>query len=783
MAISRRNFLVGAAGAGVGFGLGAFSHQFPLAPPEFGADWQPGEESFVSSTCLLCPAHCGIRARLVDGAFTRIDGNPLHPVSQGGLCPKGRAGIQLVYHPGRLKGPVQRVGPPGSDAFQPISWDAALDRVVAALRTARDGGEAGSVEWLAGNVQGVVGELVSAFCRAYGTERITVDDYRDGSAEVMRLCQGIKAPPAYDLRSSDLVVSFGAGLAEAWWASPLAARARDNDPGSAPRWVQIDVRLSRTAVSADQWIPIRPGTYGTLALGLAYLLAKEGLYDAETAAQRVSGWEDWTDEDGARQPGFRSLVLRHGRPDDVSGRTGVPVARLTELAKAFGSARSPVAVWDHAVSWRRGGLSDALAIHALNVLLGRLNRPGGVLVQAPMPPLPGPLDRAPAGTGDLLRRALTSTAWPRGPGEGAAPATKVLFLCQSNPVASAAQSDAAREALARVPLVVSFSPFFDESARYANLILPDHTYLERWQDAAAPAAVAFPVWGVVQPVIKPLHDTRATGDVILGLAARLGGDVNAWSRWTSVEGIVRERGIALANTQRGSAFVDRFRQDELRELESRGWWLPHGRSPEEYWQTIQGTGGWFDPIYDYHDRSAISQHPDGRVWIFPREARRRIQQSAHGLAAGFLPMTVEASASSETAAPAAFPLLLVPFRVLTLASGGTPMMPWLLEHLGVLTGHAWETWAEINPETAHELGLQSGQRVRVESAQGGFEATLRIFPGAQPGVVHVPYGLHTRVDGWGEARGANPLVAVGRQVEPVGGLPDWYSTRVRLAAI
>ncbi len=779
MGISRREFVTGATGAGIGLGVGAFSHKLPLPPPQVGPDWGPGEETFVPSTCVLCPARCGIRARLVDGRLSRIDGNPLHPVSQGGLCPKGRAGIQLYYHPGRLKGPLERVGPPGSDEFRSISWEAALDRIVKALRSARERGAASSVEWMVGETSGLMGELVSAFSQVYGSERIMVDDYRDGSAEVIRLCQGIDAPPAFDLAASDLVLSFGAGLSEAWWALPQAAGARDGEPGSAPRWIQVDVRLSRTATSADQWIPVRLGTYGTLALGLAYLMLKEGLYDADIMSRHVSGWEDWTDENGTRQLGYRRLVLRHGRPDEVSARTGVPVAQLVALAKAFGTAESPVALWDQAVAWRTGGLADALAIHALNILAGRLNRPGGLLVQAPLI-LPSLLsgEPAPAGAHGLAKAPLASTSWPQSSNNGETPPPEVLFLYQANPVASAAMGEVVVQALSRVSLVVSFSPFLDESARYADLVLPDHTYLERWQDALAPPAVAFPVWSVVQPVTEPLYDTRATGDVILDLAARLGGELKAWSRWSSVEQIVRERGIALAGAHRGSAFVQAFRRKELQELEGRGWWLPHGQSAQEYWGTILTAGGWFDPLYDYHDRSGTSQHPDGRIWVFPPEARRRLRRSGEPLAEGFLPITTETSKEENSLDP--FPLRLVPYRIMTLASGGVSLMPWLLEHLGVLTGNAWETWVEINPDTARELGLQSGRRVRVESPEGAFQASLRYFHGAQPGVINVPYGLHSFVGGWGEHRGANPLTAVGDRVDPVTGLPDWYSTRVRL---
>ncbi len=766
MGIRRREFIAGLGGFGAGLGIGKASHWFPLPSPEVGAEWAPHREQFLSSTCLLCPSHCGIRGRLVDGTLVRIDGNPLHPVSRGGLCPKGRAGIQLLYHPGRLAGPLERVGPPGSAEFRPISWDEALDRVTGELTRLHADGNADTVAWLTGHVPGVMGELLERFAAAYGTPHLMREDYDDGAAAILRACQGIDAPPAFDLEASDLVLSFGAGLSEAWWCLPQAAGARDAEAGRRPRWVQADVRLSRTAARADEWVPVRPGTYGTLALGIAYVILKEGLYDAEQVGERVLGLEDRRDASGQVVPGFRTLALKHGRTRDVSERTGVPPEALVRLAKRFATAARPVAVWDHAVSWSNGGLSDAHLIHALNVLVGALNRPGGVLIQPRLPaPSIAPSEAPPPG--------LSARDWAaRVVAEPDGSPLNALFLYYANPVASSADPDAVTRALERIPLVVSFSPFLDESARHADLVLPDHTYLERWQDAPAPASVPIPVWSVVRPLVPPLHDTRATGDVVLALAAAIGGDVARELPWPSVEALVVERGKALAAARRGGLLDSRFRRDELRELEARGWWLPHGKSEREFWTAVLDRGGWFDPYYDYNDRSATSAHPGGKAWIFPPDADLAERVST--------PPSGSASTAEEDDA---YPLRIVPYRVMTLASGGTPLMPWLLENLGLLTGDAWETWAEIHPETGRALGLSSGQRVRVESGSGAFRARLRFFPGAQPGLLNVPYGLHTRVAGWGDVEPANPLRAVGAGRDPVTGLPDWYSTRVRVVAV
>jgi anaerobic selenocysteine-containing dehydrogenase len=773
--IGRREFVAGLGGLGVGIGLGGVSHWLPLAPPEIGPDWAPGREELVPSTCLLCPSHCGIRGRVVDGRLVRVEGNPLHPISQGGLCAKGYAGIQLLYHPARLQGPMERTGPPGSDEFRSITWSEALERVGATLAELRGRVDAGPLAFLTGHVSGVMEEILERFAAAYGDAHLLREGYDDGSAEVLELMQGIRAAPAFDLEGSDFVLSFGAALSEAWWSLPLAARARQTDGRPRPRFVQVDVRHSRTAARADEWVPVRPGTCGALALGIISVLLKEGLYAAQGIHERVEGLEDWRDEAGQTVPGLRSLVLRHGRTEEISERTGVPPETLVRLAKAFGSAERPVAVWDQAVSWRSGGLADALAIHTLNVLVGALNRPGGVLIQPP-PPRSASGEDTPRSAQGRPRGPLTSADWATraASDEGV---LEALFLYYANPVASASDPATVKQALERIPLVVSFSPFLDESARFAHLVLPDHTYLERWQDAPAPASVPIRVWGVVQPMQPPLHDTRATGDVLLELAARLGGEIEGALHWPSVEALVTERGQALCEAPMGSWMLPAFRREELREIEARGWRVPHGLSPDEYWDSLRQAGGWFDPYYDYHDRSTVSGHRNGKVRVFPPGARERIRESQPGLVAGFLPL-VEGPGATEDGEDQL--LRLVPYRVMTLASGGTPLMPWLLENLGILTADAWETWAEINPQTGRELGLRSGQRVRITSEAGEFVARLIFFAGAQPGVVNVPYGLHAPVDGWGRPDGANPLRAVGNRRDATTGLPDWYSTWVRV---
>ncbi|MBI4420906.1 MAG: molybdopterin-dependent oxidoreductase, partial [Gemmatimonadetes bacterium] len=334
------------------------------------AGWQPGLETHVTSACLICPARCGIRARTVDGRLVRISGNPLHPVSQGGICPRGIAGVQTLYHPERIASPLLRVGSRGGGEWRELPRADAIGMIADRLQALRAAGQPERLAVVAGYCQGTMRDLWQQFLRSFGSPNYVADDYGDGTDVIMEVMHGIPRRPAYDLERAGLVLSFGAPLFEAWWSPLQAFVAFGGSPGmpappQRPRFIQVDTRFSRTAARAHEWVGIRPGTFGTLALGVAYVLIKEQLVNADFLARYVSGFEDQVDAKGRIQEGYRSLVLRGYRTEEVSAATGVPVERIVALAKAFAERRPAVALCGPDVMLGPDGLLDGLAVHSL----------------------------------------------------------------------------------------------------------------------------------------------------------------------------------------------------------------------------------------------------------------------------------------------------------------------------------------------------------------------------------------------------------------------------------
>ncbi|MEW5939564.1 MAG: molybdopterin-dependent oxidoreductase, partial [Chloroflexota bacterium] len=281
--LSRRDFLkLGGVAAGSAATLAAMKN---FISARAGAQNQTAaEENVVASTCHLCSAGCGILVRVADGKAVKLEGNPMHPVNQGALCPKGQAAPELLYNPDRLTSPLIRNRASGQTS--PISWDEAIQLVSQKLNDLRKAGHPEQAVLMHGDTRGQMRSFLTRFMQAVGSPNIVSHESLNVAAAKlgMYLTQGIYNLPAYDLENANYILSFGANLLEAGanpqrtiagWTFGRRGRANRN------KIVVIDPRQGIHGAKADEWIPIKPGTDAALALGMANVIITSGLVDAD----------------------------------------------------------------------------------------------------------------------------------------------------------------------------------------------------------------------------------------------------------------------------------------------------------------------------------------------------------------------------------------------------------------------------------------------------------------------------------------------------------------------
>jgi anaerobic selenocysteine-containing dehydrogenase len=785
MEFTRRKFL-GMTGAAAGLSflplewdelLGAISeseHRWP----------GPGVETWKNSVCHLCPGGCGIRVRLLDGWPVKIRGNPDHPINQGGLCPKGNAGLQVLYNPDRIRRPLKRVGARGEGKWEEISWEEGIGQVAEHLGRLRERGSPEGLVVIGGHYRGFMRALWNRFLAAYGSPNyVTTAIGCDASDTVLHLTQGVQGHIGYDLENTDYLLSFGVNLLEGSWAPVWQMRAyadlRQGRPGHRVKIVQVDPRLSMSAAKSDEWLPVRPGTDGALALGIAHVLVRDDLLDKDFLSRHAFGFEDWTDGAGRRHEGFRTMVLRDYPTDKVAKITGVPQNKVERVAREFGTVRPAIAMADRGASRYGNGLYTRWAIHSLNALVGSVERPGGILVPpeipfTPLPPLPAD-DRAERGRTRPRLDGAAATASPlpesaiqRLPGalrSGRPYRAEAVFLYESNPVFSLPRTLHMREALERVPLIVSFSPYLDESANAADLVLPDHTYLERWQDDPTPRNLGFPVFGIRQPVRPPLYDTRATSDVLFAIADAIGDPLRAALPWKDTETFLKERvrGVFEAKWgMRGAAlknpWYESFRKANTADPPT---------SFEAFWTELLERGAWWNPEYRFEDWSRTLRTPSGKFEFYSQTLEKALATAPAAIPPArrppgdlaYLPHFDPPEAEGHLNQ---YPLLLNVFRPLAFYGGRLANVPYLLEIAGKHVAVPWGGWVEINPSTARRFGIGEKEMIWVESSLGKVKVLAKLHPGAAPDVVNMPYGLgHQTAGRWAKGLGVNPNDLVG----------------------
>lgn len=784
--------------------------------------WGEEAEELVPSICQQCPGGCGVLARVVEGKVVKVEGNPMHPINKGGLCMKGHTGLQLLYHPERLKGPMRRAGDKGGGQWQPVEWDEAIGIVAAALKKLRAENKSHTVAILGGEYRGLRHHLWERFARAYGTPNYIrlLDRSMESPALSHELMQNISKPLGHDFFNARLVLSFGCNWIETWGSPLYQFRAyghlRAGGAGPKPKIYHVDSRYSVTGAKADQWIPINPGKEAVLALGLAHIIIKEGLYDDEFIGRHTFGFEDWKDESGRSFPGYKSIVLREYDPLTVAKATGVPLNVIFNLARELARTKPALIVGEKNGSFGKGDLYTRMAIHSLTALTGNMGEGGVITVQGNTPTAKfKPLPETPLSARGLSQQRID------GAGEGAFFLAKdspfnlpgnimkgtpyplnLLFLYYSNPVYLAPDGEGFARALAKVPLVVSFSPFMDESTRYADLILPDAHYLERWQDDIVTHLSGFSLFSLGRPAVAPVLNVRNSMEVLFDIAHKLDYEISSAFPWNKYEELLRENAMALFGT--GHGHLVSLPQEEAfrRVLERQGYRIPEYKSFDDFWQGLLASGAWWDPsdsykglrellggpakTFDFYSRNLAKRFSEESIkvarqkGISPQEAQKSLAEMMSLKASRdllFLPHDESGEAGSQEE----YPFYLNTYELHSLTDGRGADQPWLQENTAIHVSYNWGTWAEINPDTAEVLGIKDGDAVMLESPKGAIKVRAKLYEGAMPQVVNVPLGQgHTAYGRWADGHGANANVLLGGALDPFTGLPLGNQTRIRI---
>ena len=672
----------------------------------------PGIAEWKPSVCPLCASGCGLNVRVmmadVDttkdgqagvvrmGVAKKLEGQDAHPISQGGLCARGQAAIQVTYHPDRLAQPIKRTGNRGAGTFEPISWDAAIAEVVGKLDALATAGNQKALAVVTGGRRSQRRVLLDQFAAKFGAGApITYELFSDDLLRrANQMSFGFAQLPTFDLTNANYVIGFGADFLGTWNApvahSAAYGRMRRGRPGIRGAFVQVEARMSPTGASADEWVAANPGTEGVLALGIAHVILREKLRPADggRAGALIDGW---------------SAGLPAYAPDQVSTITGVSAKRIERLAREFAARGPAVAIVGGVPLAHTNGLFTALAVNALNQLAGAVGQKGGVTFT---PQLSRPA--APAG-GALAQLAAASP--------------QVLIVDDANPVFSAPKAWKVRETVQAVPFIVSFASFIDETSVLADLILPDHSFLEGWVDAAPESGSAQAVISVAGPAMKPLFQTRATGDVLLQVASKLQKPVDLGAQ--TYDGFIK---AALA---------------------------PLG---DEAWTAAQKQSGWWGEL------------PKGAT-VAPTAAE------AKPTAVRFVPPTFDGDAAQ-------FPFHFLPYASAAFLDGSTAHLPWLQEMPDPITSAMWSSWVELNPKTAERLGVGLGDVVEVTSSAGALRAPAFINPGLAPDIIAMPVGQgHATYTRYASGRGVNPVELLAPVTHAETGTLAWAATRVKVTRV
>jgi thiosulfate reductase / polysulfide reductase chain A len=523
MSLTRRQFIkIGAGGAGaVALASGLASDWWGRDRPHVSDPATDGER-VVPTFCELCFWKCGVLAHVKDGRVTKITGNPDHPLSRGRLCPRGTGGTGLLYDPDRLKRPLLRRSKRGEQVFEEVSWDAALNKVAEGMLVIR---KKHGPEALALFTHGYGGSWFTHLMHAYGSPNIGAPSYAQcrGPREVafnLTFGQSVGSPESIDIENARCLTLIGSHLGENMHNTQVQELAEAIGRGA--ELIVVDPRFSTAAGKARYWLPIKPGTDIALLLAWMNVIIGEGLYDAPYLAKHAMGLDQL------------KAHVADKTPEWAYPHTGLRPEQVRETARFMAGCKPASLVHPgRRTTWYGDDTQRLRAMAILAALLGSWGRRGGYLLPSGMeiPKFPytkyaykprAAADKPKAGSRYPLSDETLASGLCEATIPGVAPYDiKGWMVYGTNLIQALPNPRQTERAIQELDFIAAIDVLPVEITGWADVVLPESTYLERCDDLWAPAYKQ-PFLAVRQAVVEPMYDSKPGWWIAREIAQRLG---------------------------------------------------------------------------------------------------------------------------------------------------------------------------------------------------------------------------------------------------------------------
>ncbi len=685
--ISRRSFLKisGTVSAGVVAGASA------VTPKKVKAEVRnrPKKVKKIASVCEQCFWRCGIIATVEDGVLKYIEGNPLHPNNRGKICARGNAGVALVYEKDRLTDPMIRVGERGSGKWRKVSWDEALDYTAEKLKAVA---EKYGVEANALFSHGASAKFINDVYKFWGSPNQAAPSFAQcrGSRDVgyeLTFGESLGSPERIDLEYAKVIILIGSALGENVHTGQIIDFT--NGIANGAKIIAVDPRQSTAAGKAKWWLPIKPGTDTALLLAWINEVINKGGYDKNFVRRQTTGFNELKREVASYTPEWAEKI------------TEIPASVIRETARAMMDAKPAVVIHPgRHVAWYGNDVQRARAMAILSAILGTWGQKGGYFLKSSFPvrykPLPIPKAPKPTAkradgtkwrfpmagkeglTQELVKATLNEDPYP----------IKSWMVFGQNIFNSIPSQETTKKAIDKLDFyaVVDVRP--TQPTWYADVILPEDTYLERYDKLLTVTGWKKQYIALRQPVVKRQHNTRPGWWIAKELGKRLGlGDYFPYEDYEEViRHQLKDTGVSF-DELKAKGVVTFPAEPYLKKGESYRFKTDDGKV-KLYSEELKEMG--FDPIPKYEP---VNDPPEGYF----------------RLVYGLMPVH---------------------------SHGKTESNPWL--NTIISEPHLW-----VNETVARSMGLKNGDEVILENQDGIKSDKVKVLttPGMRGDAVYLPHGF------------------------------------------